>query len=224
MYTLDNFYRSDAWINALKALKFERTDEYGNIICEHCGRPIIRAYDCIGHHKTRLTEENVNDYDISLNPENIALVHHRCHNEIHERFGYQGSRRVYLVYGAPCSGKSTYVKTVARRSDLILDIDNIWQCISVNERYIKPDALRRNVFTIRDCILDMIKTGTGKWMRAYIIGGYPMQTERSRLCQTLGAEEIFIKEDKEVCLARAREDGRDKWEDYINDWFERFTS
>lgn len=224
MYTLENFYKSDKWIALLKALRAERVDENGDIICEHCGKTIIKAYDCIGHHKEMLTEENVNDYDISLNPENIALVHHRCHNEIHERFGYQGSRKVYLVYGAPCSGKSTYVKNVAGRNDIVLDIDRIWECISANKRYVKPAALKANVFQLRDCILDMIKTRTGKWQHAYVIGGYPMEAERSRLCQTLGAEEIFVEEDKEICLARAKEDGREKWEKYIIDWFERYTA
>ena len=224
MYTLDRFYRSDKWTELLRTLKAERTNGNGDIICAHCGKPIVKAWDCIGHHEIKLTEENVNDWNISLNPELIKLVHHRCHNEIHERFGYQGSRRVYLVYGPPCSGKSTYVKEVARRCDIVLDIDSIWECITVNKRYVKPDALKANVFMLRDCMLDMIKTRAGKWERAYVIGGYPMQAERLRLCQTLGAEEIFIEEDKEVCLARAREGGRNKWEGYIEEWFERYTA
>lgn len=72
-----------------------------------------------------------------------------------------------------------------RKEDIIIDIDNIWQMISNNERYIKPKRLKANVFGVRDCLLDMIRTRTGKWRRAYIIGGYPLAMDRQRLCETL---------------------------------------
>ena len=84
MYSLSTFYQSKEWINLLALIKAERVDNQGFIICEHCGKPIVAKYDCIGHHKQELTEMNVNDYSISLNPANVALVHHKCHNKIHE--------------------------------------------------------------------------------------------------------------------------------------------
>ena len=104
--SLCNFYRSDKWVDLLKVIKLERLDARGNIICEHCGKPIIHKYDCIGHHKIHLTEENYLDHSISLNPDNIALVHHRCHNIIHNKLPYSG-RQVFLVYGSPLAGKSS---------------------------------------------------------------------------------------------------------------------
>ena len=78
--TLDTFYRCKEWENLLRVLKLERVNEAGELICEHCGKPITRAYDAIGHHKEELTPENVNDANVSLNPANIAFVHHKCHN------------------------------------------------------------------------------------------------------------------------------------------------
>ena len=92
-----SFYRSNEWRKLLDNLKHERLDDDGQIICEHCGKPIVKAYDIIGHHIIELTEENVNDYDISLNPQNIKLVHHKCHNIIHNKLGY-ANREVFLVY------------------------------------------------------------------------------------------------------------------------------
>lgn len=89
---LADFYRSKAWEAFIRVLAAERTDENGLIICEHCGKPIIYKYDRIAHHKTHLTLANVNDAAIALNPDNIALVHHKCHNEIHERFGFAQPR------------------------------------------------------------------------------------------------------------------------------------
>jgi hypothetical protein len=89
MFTLDTFYKSHEWQKLLAVLKLERVDDDGNLICWHCGKPIVRKYDAIGHHTIFLTDDNVNDAAISLNPELIQFVHHRCHNIIHNKFGYK---------------------------------------------------------------------------------------------------------------------------------------
>ncbi len=222
MYTLDNFYQSKAWENFLKNLKNERTNEDGFIICEHCGQPIVLKYDCIGHHVIELTNENVNDVMIALNPENVKLVHHKCHNMIHARFGYE-YKKIYIVHGAPCSGKTTYVRNVAGKEDIILDIENIWECISNCERYIKPNRLKVNVFAIRDLILDQILTHTGHWRNAYIIGGYPYISDRERMAELYGAELIHVDTPKEDCLLRA-EQRPAEWTEYIEEYFEKFQA
>lgn len=67
-FTLDNFYQSKAWIKCYTLLRLERTDENGNLICWHCHKPIVHKYDAIAHHTIFLTEMNVNDTSISLNP------------------------------------------------------------------------------------------------------------------------------------------------------------
>lgn len=226
---LSTFYQSQEWRGLLDILKNERTDANGNIICEYCGKPITRKYDCIGHHKIELTEENVNDYSVSLNPDNISLIHFRCHNEIHKRF--EGFKQdVYLVYGSPCSGKSSYVDEVAEPDDLILDIDRIWDAVCNDGRYNKmkgksgrPHRLRANVFGIRDAIIDQIKTRTGKWRNAYIVGGYPLAVERERLCGILRARPIFVEATLEECLTRCETERPVEWKKYILDWFDAYT-
>jgi len=220
MFTLDNFYKSKQWYELVTNLKIERTNEHGELICEHCGKPITKKYDCIGHHEIELTKENVNDFKISLNPDNIKLIHFRCHNIIHQRFGgfYQ---KVYLVYGSPCAGKSSWVHEVANPDDLILDIDAIWECISISDKYHKPARLKSNVFGVRDCLLDQIRTRTGMWRNAYVIGGYPLRSDRDRLCGLLRAEPIFIDESLEVCLSRAKDE---EWKEFIEDWFDSYIA
>ena len=213
---LQSFYKSDAWEKLRRVLMYERTNENGYIICEHCHKPIVRAYDCIGHHKIELTEQNVDDAMISLNPDNIMLIHHRCHNQIHERFGHEWRRRVYIVYGSPCSGKTTWVRENAGKNDIVLDMDSIWQCITVNDRTCKPQRLNQNVFGIRDCIMDQIRMRVGKWQTAFVIGGYPNKYERERIADLLGAELIFIDTDMETCLLRAP---NEEWRGFISDWF-----
>ena len=201
VYSLSTFYKSREWENIIEVIKMQRVQDDGLIYCEHCGGAIVRAYDCIGHHKTHLTDANVNDHTISLNPENIMLVHHRCHNKIHDKFG-SVSRQIFLVYGPPLSGKSTWVSEVQRQGDLIIDMDSIWKCISGCERYIKPGRLNAVAFGLRDTLIEMVKHRCGKWNNAYVIGGYPLISERERICKMLGAREVYINTTQEECLER----------------------
>ena len=197
------------------------TDD-GVILCEYCGKPIVKAYDMIGHHKIELTEENVNDYEVSLNPDNIAFVHHRCHNYIHNKLGY-ACRKVYLVHGAPMAGKSEFARSNMNEGDLLLDIDTIWQSVSGCERYIKPKRLNAVVFRVRDTLLDSVKYRVGKWRNAYIVGTYPLTAERERLCKELGAEEIYIDATKEECIERLKAlqiSNEEEYLGYIEKYFE----
>lgn len=223
--SLYDFYHSQEWRTLTKTLRLERTNDSGQIICEYCGKPIVKAYDCIGHHTEELTEDNVNDYSISLNPEKILLCHASCHNRIHDKLGYS-RRQVYLVYGAPLAGKTTYVRESMSEGDLIIDMDNIWQCISGCDRYIKPGRLKSIAFQVRDKLIEDVKYRFGRWNNCYLIGGYPLQSERNRLLKELGAREVFIDTTKEECIERlAADPDRDteEWLKYIDDWFDRYS-
>lgn len=218
MYTLSNFYKSKEWVNLLQVLKLERVNADGKLICEHCGKEIVKAYDCIGHHVIELDNNNVNDLNISLNPDNIKLIHFKCHNIIHQRFeGFV--QKVYIIYGSPCSGKSTWVQENANKDDLILDIDKIWECICMSDKYNKPNRLKANVFGVRDTLLDQIRTRAGMWRNAFVIGGYPLAADRQRLADKLGAELIFINTSKDECLNRSV---NDEWKKYIEEWWEDY--
>lgn len=221
MFTLNNFYKSKEWEDLLEQLKLGRVNSEGEILCEYCHKPIVKKYDLIGHHKIELTDANVNDYDISLNPNNIMLIHFKCHNQIHERFGYEQPKKVYLVYGSPCSGKSTWVHENATKDDLILDIDKIWECVSICDKLHKPNRLKANVFGIRDTLLDQIRMRTGQWKRAFVIGGYPLRMDRQRLADRLGAEVVFIDTDIDTCKSRAM---NDEWVKYIDEWFDMYQA
>ena len=224
---LQAFYKSGKWESLINQLRLERMGEDGALLCEHCGRPIVHKYDCIGHHITELTDSNVDDYNISLNPANISLVHFRCHNEIHKRFGYTEAREpqhVYIVYGAPCSGKADWVKDVAEPGDIVLNIDRLWAAIRADKcgEYEKPNELKQNVFALRDNLIDMIRVRRGRWDNAYIIGGYPLEGERERLAEIVGADKlIFIDTPKDVCMLRAKTISPDM-EKFVADWFDRY--
>lgn len=216
------FYKSKAWERFREALINERTTEDG-VICAHCGQPIIKKYDIIGHHKTELTDDNVDDATVSLNPDNVDLIHFRCHNVIHERFDGAGVRRVYIVYGAPCSGKSSFVNENARPDDLIVDMDRIWSAICPAGWETKPARIKAVAFAVRDTLIESVRTRAGQWRTAYIVGGYPVRTDRDRLAALLGAETVYIEASREDCLDRAAKERPAIWEDYIEDWFDDFT-
>ena len=106
MWTLSEFYRSKEWEAFRKVIIDERTDADGFVRDEVTGKPIVKQYDIILHHcKTFLTEENVNDRNISLNPDNIQIVSHKTHNMLHDKLGYR-RKEIFLVYGPPLSGKT----------------------------------------------------------------------------------------------------------------------
>lgn len=229
------FYKSDKWESFRKVIIDQRTDPDGFIRCAICGKPILKKYDLIIHHKQELSEANVNDAMISLNPDNVECVHFRCHNELHSRFGFNKTssykavkKQVFIVYGSPCAGKSSWVHEVATADDLIVDLDSVWQMISINDRYDKPAALRSVVFEVRDKLYDIIKYRSGKWHNAYIITGGALKGDRDRLKQRVAADDmIFIDTEQNECIRRIMQrdltdEQRIEWINYINDWFNTY--
>ena len=216
---VNSFYKSDEWITLRQIVIAERLTPDGLTICEYCHKPILKSYDIILHHTIPLTPENVDDANISLNPKLLQIVHLKCHNRIHNKLG---NGNVYLVYGSPLSGKSTYVKDNAEYGDIIVDIDNIWQCISGCDRYVKPKKLNANVFGLHNELIRMIRMRVGQWNNAFIVGGYPLIGERERLCRSLGAKEIFIDTPKDECIRRAAERS-EEWLKYIDDWWDKYA-
>lgn len=211
------FYCSGAWRSLSYNIKVERGGK-----CERCGFTAVTKEDwskLIGHHKIELTDDNIDDPSISLNPGNIEIICLDCHNKEHRRFG--GRHHVYIVWGSPLSGKTTAVKEMMRYGDIVLDMDAIWMAITMQPKYVKPNNIRFNVFALRDALLDQIKTRYGQWYDAFIIGGYPDKSERERLSEMLGAELIYCESTKDECLSRCV-DRPAEWRDYIEKWWDDF--
>lgn len=234
MKTQEQFYKSKAWYDFRKVLISERTDADGFVHCCRCGKPILHKYDLIVHHKIELNDTNANDASIALNPDNCECICFSCHNKVHDRFADKRSsykpvqKKVYIVYGSPCSGKSTWVHDNATEDDLVVDLDNIWQMISINDRYDKPAALNSVVFEMRDKMYDIIKYRSGKWHNAFIITGGALKGDRERLTKRVSADEcIFIDTPFGECIQRVKTKGLNDeqqklWIGFIHDWFEKF--
>lgn len=214
------FYKSEAWRSLRRALIQER-----GTVCPVCHRDYMAdTSKLIAHHIQELTPETVTDASIALNPSNVELICFDCHNKAHKRYG-QGTHHVYLVYGAPCSGKSTLVRQMMHRGDLIVDMDLLFYAVSGCSLYDKPDQLKSDVFAVRSLLLDRIQHRAGRWGDAYIVGGYPFKLEREELARKLGAELIFCDLPKAQCKANAhagRGNLAKSWEDYIERWFDDY--
>lgn len=234
------FYRSDDWANCKAQVLHERQRSDGAIYCEHCGQVILKGFNpqannnagaIVFHHKTYLTNYNVNDARISINPANIQIVHWSCHNEIHERFtGGIPEKKVYLITGAPCSGKTSFVRERIRANDIILDIDDIWQTISGQPRYTKPNSVKALVFAVRDELKGLIGRGAGAWRNAYIIESLAAISDRRREAERYKAhnvEVITMQTTQDECLQRlhSNPNGRDikAYEGYIKEYYARFS-
>jgi hypothetical protein len=223
--SLSDFYKSKLWTDFRALCIAERTQPDGFVYDEVTGRPIVKAYDIIAHHKIPLTLENVNDFNISLNPDNIQLVSFKTHNEIHERFGVY-NRHVYLVYGCPLAGKTSYVKERAGLHDLVIDIDKIYQCITNNPMHVKSARLYDNMRSVEQALLGDIQRNNGRWINAFIIGGYPYKRDREDMFVKYGAEPVHIECDIDTAINRLKTtpEGRDinEYTKYITQWFNRY--
>lgn len=223
---LQTFYASNAWRNFRLNLILERSKNSG-VKCEKCGKLIINPTDIHAHHKKELTPENVQDHSISFNPELIELICHDCHDMEHHRFGNKPSKNVYIVYGPPLAGKKTFVKENMEYGDIVVDMDRLYEAMSMQHPYDKPNNLLTNVINVRELLIDNIKTRYGKWFNAWIIGGYADKFKRERLAEEIGAEIIYIEATKDECYARLNID-KDRqyripeWQKYIDEWFERY--
>ena len=241
---LPQFYGSREWGACKEQVLHERIKADGTIICEHCGQPILKGFNpqannnkgaIVFHHKVYLNQLNVNDAAIAINPANIQILHWHCHNEIHQRFGFGGGgtpeKKVYLITGASCSGKTSFVRERLEPNDIVLDIDDIWQMVSGQPRYTKPNSLKPIVFRIRDEIKDLISKGLGAWRNAYILESLPSKSDREREAnkyRAFNVEVITLDTPMDECLTRLLNDpqGRDikSYTGYIEDYFARYSN
>lgn len=217
---LQRFYARKDWMNLRQMLIIQRLG-----ICARCGKSFADdTSKLIGHHIIELDDDLLHDPTIALNQDNVELLCWKCHNLTHGH----GSKHqeVFIVWGAPLAGKTTYIQQQAAANDIVVDMDNLWQAISFAPRYEHPDVLKSNVFALRDTLIDHVRVRVGRWSTAWVIGGYPHKSERERLASRLGAGLIEVEATREDCLQRAeirftsRPEMLSDWKAYINRWFD----
>lgn len=113
---------------------------------------------------------------------------------------------VYLVYGSPCSGKTTYVREHAKRGDIISDLDAIYGAITSDDEH-DADLYTIKVAKELDAVLrEIIRERRGKWKNAYVTSIANTKEKLKADMEIVNADEcIYIDTPLEVCMERAKD-------------------
>lgn len=232
------FYKSKAWQDTRKYI----FDKY-NGICQKCGEPGEEV-----HHIIFLRPSNIDDPDIALGEDNLILLCKNCHSLEHQKTnpGFKKRRplritadglyfdengellevKVRIVYGAPASGKTTYVKQNMAKGDLVVDLDYIKQAISFCDRDDVEEGLVDVAIEIRKLLYNLIENRKVACKNVWVIAGLPRRQEREELASRLRGELVFIESTVHECLERVDRDHSrtDKLEQrrIIDSWFANY--
>lgn len=82
------FYHSKAWESTQRAYMMAPVEVPGHgtcppYMCERCFAKGRLVPAVIVHHKIWLTPSNIDDPDVTLNPDNLMRVCRQCHADIH---------------------------------------------------------------------------------------------------------------------------------------------
>jgi HK97 family phage prohead protease len=128
------------------------------------------------------------------------------------------TRKVTLVWGPPCGGKSTFVQEHAQRGDIVLDRDSIYQALSISQRYENHPELADLVSQTWDQLLRSIPDQASD---TWIISSSPQRSQRQEL-EHLTTEAQFVFADMATCTQRAKQARPETWNDHISNWFANF--
>lgn len=223
------FYKSMAWRRTRQAYVDHRLALDGGL-CELCQEELGTEV----HHKIFLRPENIDDENITLNHENLALLCFDCHQREHEaarriaqlnakqRDGKRGVLiggsyyydeegnvqpfRVHIVWGAPGSGKTTYVQKHIQPGDLVIDLDLIGRALSMAERTDVPRNVERIAYDIRDFLYSKIEQSQLDAKHVWVVAGLPKKEQRQQIAKQLGADLIYMEATFHECYTRVLRD------------------
>lgn len=127
---------------------------------------------------------------------------------------------VYLVYGPPCSGKSTYISNMVGDDDIVCDPDLLFEAISNHDAHDNNLYVYDVSMMIRESLLDIIRDRRGGWNNAFVTSIANTAKKVKGEAERINADKIiYIDTPYEVCMERAKE--RPNYFKYlIQEWFE----
>lgn len=212
------FYHSKEWERVRQAALLR---DNGMCQAEGCNRPAEEV-----HHIVPLTLYNIHDPDITLNLDRLVSLCRDCHFREHRKMiaqkferrervldkdgywfdedGMMRQMEVYLVWGAPASGKTTYVQEHRESSDLVIDLDKIRWALGGGRNLLEL------CLSVRDHLYQLIadRDQTVDCRHVWVIATLPRKKERRELVERLRAKEIHMDAGLEECKARAFADSR----------------
>lgn len=113
---------------------------------------------------------------------------------------------VYLIYGSPCSGKSTYIKKHMTNKDIVCDVDLIYDAISNHNSHDADLYIHDTAIQVTNQLMDIIKNRQGMWNDAYVVSTANTREQLKIDKEKVNADEcIFIDTPIETCLERIKD-------------------
>lgn len=132
-----------------------------------------------------------------------------------------------IVYGSPCSGKTTYVRNNASNSDLIFDYDRL--LVAATNRtlhFAEKHALHWLILDLRKSFVEAAKL-SGDVENFWMVCSWNTDYIKE-LFSGVDTEEIFIEATKEECYDRLENDetrpDKAEWQAVIDAWFEKHSA
>jgi uncharacterized protein len=111
---------------------------------------------------------------------------------------------LYIVTGAPCSGKTTYVQEHKQDTDVVIDLDFLAQALGSKDLYEHPRAIKATALSARK---QAIKTCIENNFNAWVVDTKPSK-ESIETYKQAKAEFIALDIDEETCLQRCEQENR----------------
>ena len=113
---------------------------------------------------------------------------------------------VYLIYGSPCSGKSTYIKEHFKDGDIVCDVDRIYSALCFNEEHQTELYAQEVASKLNDTLFDIIRDREGHWKNAYVVSLANTKEKLQKSMERIKADEaIYIDTPFEACMERVKE-------------------
>ncbi|MFJ8818197.1 AAA family ATPase [Amycolatopsis thermoflava] len=128
-------------------------------------------------------------------------------------------RKVVLIAGPPCAGKTTLAKALAAPGELVLDRDLIAQELGSPTRWGHAEHLAQQAEAVMRARIAAVARAED--VTAYVVRSVPRPGQRIALANELRATEVFLlNPGLEECMSRAARDGRPRGTTRaIRSWF-----
>ena len=111
------------------------------------------------------------------------------------------------------------------RGDVVVDVDEIWKALSLQQMRDKPEELLPLVLATRDFIINRLRR-TSDIKRAWIVTTESRVEKRDEILPDLPRTEVVIETPAHICFDRLSKftDGRDKtlWRELILRWWRNY--
>ena len=130
-----------------------------------------------------------------------------------------------VVYGAPCSGKSTWVRENKKATDIVYDYDEITRAITYGKEHLsKREITHQYILDIRMNMIKRYRTNSDGH-DFYLISTF-LSESFMEFVKDMNPEYIKMDVSKEECLNRLDKDDmrpdKDEWKAKIEEWFNKY--